>query len=66
MGGKQSNSLTDLSGILNVTDQGKFVLLDGKDRVICSSNISKSMKNLILKLLDSGNHVVKDGDGKDP
>ncbi|XP_031276354.1 G-type lectin S-receptor-like serine/threonine-protein kinase At4g27290 [Pistacia vera] len=59
-------SLSDLSGILNVTDQGNLVLLDGKDRVIWSSNISGSMRYPVLQLLDSGNLVVKDRNDSHP
>lgn len=57
---------SDLSGILNVTDRGKLVLLDGKDRTIWSSNRSRSMKYPVLQLLDSGNLVVKEGNDSDP
>ncbi|KAJ0046087.1 hypothetical protein Pint_04372 [Pistacia integerrima] len=59
-------SLSDLSGILNVTDQGNLVLLDGKDRVIWSSNSSRSMRYPVLQLLDSGNLVVKDRNDSHP
>ncbi|KAI9186372.1 hypothetical protein LWI28_016585 [Acer negundo] len=59
-------SLTDHSGVLNVTQQGILVLLDGMNRIIWSSNTSRTAKNTVVQLLKSGNLVVKDGNDDDP
>ncbi|XP_031276457.1 G-type lectin S-receptor-like serine/threonine-protein kinase At4g27290 [Pistacia vera] len=59
-------SLSDFSGILNVIDQGKLILLDGEDRMIWSTNRSRSLKYPVLQLLGSGNLVVKDRNDNDP
>ncbi|KAI9186750.1 hypothetical protein LWI28_020466 [Acer negundo] len=62
----RETSLTDHSGVLNVTQQGILVLLDGMNRIIWSSNTSRTAKNPVVQLLKSGNLVVKDGNGDDP
>ncbi|TXG67246.1 hypothetical protein EZV62_008521 [Acer yangbiense] len=62
----RETSLTDHSGVLNVTQQGNLVLLDGMNRIIWSSNTSRTAKNPVVQLLKSGNLVVKDGNDDDP
>ncbi|KAL2327798.1 hypothetical protein Fmac_021225 [Flemingia macrophylla] len=56
------------SGIFKFNEEGVLMILDGTNRTIWSSNISnKTMNNLTLKLLNSGNLVLKNGndDNKD-
>jgi hypothetical protein len=53
--------LTDLSGVLQVTNRGILVLLNHNKSTVWSSNTSKSSQNPVAQLLDSGNLVVKDG-----
>ncbi|KAI9186636.1 hypothetical protein LWI28_019319 [Acer negundo] len=62
----RETSLTDHSGVLNVTQQGDLVLLDGMNRRIWSSNTSRTAKNPVVQLLESGNLVVKDGNDDEP
>ncbi|KAL5736152.1 hypothetical protein ACOSQ2_030940 [Xanthoceras sorbifolium] len=58
--------LTDHSGVLNVTQQGILVLLDGMNIRFWSSNTSRTAKNPVVQLLESGNLAVKDGNDDDP
>ncbi|KAH7544245.1 hypothetical protein JRO89_XS15G0135500 [Xanthoceras sorbifolium] len=58
--------LTDHSGVLNVTQQGILVLLDGMNRRFWSSNTSRTAKNPVVQILESGNLAVKDGNDDDP
>ncbi|WCJ31520.1 G-type lectin S-receptor-like serine/threonine-protein kinase At4g27290 [Euphorbia peplus] len=53
--------LFNTSGVLQVTQQGLFVLQNSTKGVVWSSNMSKIVHNPIAQLLDSGNFVVKDG-----
>lgn len=55
--------LTDRSGFLNVTSKG-IVLLDSRERIFWSSNTSKTMKNPVVQLMESGNLVLKDGNNE--
>ncbi|KAA8523792.1 hypothetical protein F0562_010215 [Nyssa sinensis] len=57
--------LDDSSGILNVTRAGILVLLNRTDSIIWSSNSSRTAKNPVAQLLDSGNLVVKDASDDD-
>jgi hypothetical protein len=52
--------LNDSSGALIVTDQGILILLNSSKDAIWSSNASRTAQNPVMKLLDSGNLVVKD------
>ncbi|TXG67238.1 hypothetical protein EZV62_008513 [Acer yangbiense] len=61
----RETSLTDQSGVLNVTQQGTLVLLDVMNRIIWSSNTSRTVKNPVVQLLKSGNLVVKDENDDD-
>ncbi|GAV90577.1 LOW QUALITY PROTEIN: S_locus_glycop domain-containing protein/B_lectin domain-containing protein/Pkinase_Tyr domain-containing protein/PAN_2 domain-containing protein/DUF3403 domain-containing protein [Cephalotus follicularis] len=55
--------LVDSFGVLNVTNHGSLVLFNAKSNILWSSNRTKTMKNPIVQLLDSGNLVVKDANG---
>jgi hypothetical protein len=56
--------LNDSSGVLRITSQGILILVDQSGSTIWSSNSSRSARNPIAQLLDSGNLVVKEeGDG---
>lgn len=59
----RETSLSDHSGVLSVTKQGIVTLTDGKNGIIWSANSSKIVKNPILQLLETGNLILKDGDG---
>nr|GMC53784.1 G-type lectin S-receptor-like serine/threonine-protein kinase At4g27290 [Ipomoea batatas] len=55
--------LNNTSGKLMLKDNGILVLLDGSNEEIWSSNSSKSLKNPVARLLDTGNLVVLEGNG---
>uniref|UniRef100_A0A6M2EUV0 Receptor-like serine/threonine-protein kinase n=1 Tax=Populus davidiana TaxID=266767 RepID=A0A6M2EUV0_9ROSI len=52
--------LNDSSGVLRITSQGILILVDQSGSTIWSSNSSRSARNPIAQLLDSGNLVVKE------
>ncbi|KAM3320907.1 G-type lectin S-receptor-like serine/threonine-protein kinase isoform X1 [Capsicum chacoense] len=56
--------LTSRTGSLKVIEPGILVLVNGTNKVVWSTNTSRSVQNPIAQLLDSGNLVVKQaGDG---
>ncbi|KAB2636866.1 G-type lectin S-receptor-like serine/threonine-protein kinase [Pyrus ussuriensis x Pyrus communis] len=57
--------LTDLSGVLKVTNPGVLVLNHNMSTV-WSSNTSRTAQNPVARLLDSGNLVVTDMSDDDP
>ncbi|KAL6283263.1 hypothetical protein ACE6H2_014192 [Prunus campanulata] len=58
--------LADSSGVLKVTEQGVLVLLNSSNSMVWSSNSSRTARNTVSQLLDSGNLVVKDGNETNP
>ena len=58
--------VTDSSGVLKVTDQRTLAVLNGNDTILWSSNSIRSARNPTAQLLDSGNLVIKDGNGDNP
>ncbi|CAL2253399.1 unnamed protein product [Prunus armeniaca] len=58
--------LGDTSGVLKVTEQGVLVLLNSSNSIVWSSNTSRTARNPVSQLLDSGNLVVKDGNETNP
>ncbi|MED6187262.1 hypothetical protein PIB30_074763 [Stylosanthes scabra] len=52
--------ITDSSGALKVTDTGVLVLVNHNNTVIWSSSTTRSARNPVAKLLNSGNFVVQD------
>ncbi|XP_020209119.1 G-type lectin S-receptor-like serine/threonine-protein kinase At4g27290 [Cajanus cajan] len=60
----RNNPLENNSGVLKLNQKGILVLLNATNTTIWSSNISsKAVNNPIAYLLDSGNLVVKSGQG---
>ncbi|CAA2969613.1 G-type lectin S-receptor-like serine threonine-kinase At4g27290 isoform X1 [Olea europaea subsp. europaea] len=58
--------LTNTSGVLKVIEPGLLVLLDNANgSIIWSTNTSRRVKSPVVKLLDSGNLVVKDANDAD-
>ncbi|KAG5255099.1 G-type lectin S-receptor serine/threonine-protein kinase [Salix suchowensis] len=55
--------LNDSSGVLRITSQGILILVDQRGSTIWSSNSSRSARNPIAQLLDSGNLVSFDYPG---
>ncbi|KAL3519597.1 hypothetical protein ACH5RR_017746 [Cinchona calisaya] len=54
--------LNDSSGILNIVEDGNWILRDHAERILWSTNIQeKSSNQTILQLLDSGNLVLRHG-----
>ncbi|KAI3983282.1 hypothetical protein MKX01_013349 [Papaver californicum] len=55
----RNRPLTDSAGSFTIADDGNIVLLDGSNIVIWSSNLSRSVVNPVVQLLESGNLVSK-------
>ncbi|KAE8680174.1 G-type lectin S-receptor-like serine/threonine-protein kinase [Hibiscus syriacus] len=55
--------LLDRFGVLNVTKEGTIILLQEKTKIIWSSSRIRTPENPVMQLLDSGNLIVKDGNG---
>ena len=53
-----NNPLNDTSGIMNISQDGNLVILNGKEVVIWSSNVSNPIST--AQLLDTKNLVFKD------
>ncbi|KAM7492641.1 hypothetical protein LguiA_035562 [Lonicera macranthoides] len=58
--------LTDTSGVLNLKSEGNLVLVNGTHNIIWSSNSSRSIKNPVAQLLDTGNLVIRDANNTNP
>ncbi|KAL5542724.1 hypothetical protein UlMin_010434 [Ulmus minor] len=54
------NPISDLSGLLMMTNTGNLVLSGKNKSVVWSTNSSKQAQKPILQLLDSGNLVLRD------
>ncbi|XP_038990542.1 G-type lectin S-receptor-like serine/threonine-protein kinase At4g27290 [Hibiscus syriacus] len=60
--GNRENPVIDSHAFLNISSTGNLFIFDGQNTTIWSTNSSRSAKNPIAQLLDSGNFVVKDED----
>jgi hypothetical protein len=58
--------LNDHSGVLKVIENGVLVLLNSTNGIVWSSNASRTPRNPVAQLLDTGNLVVKDGNDDNP
>jgi hypothetical protein len=58
--------LNDHSGVLKVIENGVLVLLNSTNGIVLSSNASRTPRNPVAQLLDTGNLVVKDGNDDNP
>ncbi|KAL8064484.1 hypothetical protein ABFX02_01G094200 [Erythranthe guttata] len=62
----RNNPLTNSStASLIVTQPGILALVNGSNKIIWSTNTSRVARNAFVKLLDSGNLVVKEGNDND-
>ncbi|RDX79841.1 G-type lectin S-receptor-like serine/threonine-protein kinase, partial [Mucuna pruriens] len=59
----RNTPLDNNSGVLKLNEKGILVLLNAANSTVWSSNISNTVNNPIAQLLDSGNFVVKNGQG---
>nr|GLL18304.1 G-type lectin S-receptor-like serine/threonine-protein kinase At4g27290 isoform X1 [Ipomoea trifida] len=57
---------TSSSTVLKITLGGQLALLGDKGQPVWSANTSRSVKNPVAELLDSGNLVVRDADDENP
>ncbi|KAF8414041.1 hypothetical protein HHK36_002040 [Tetracentron sinense] len=55
---KRDNPLTNSSGVLKMDTKGNLVLLNQRDSVLWSSNVSRTAEKPVVQLLDSGNLVI--------
>ncbi|MBA0758925.1 hypothetical protein Gotri_021882 [Gossypium trilobum] len=59
----RNKPLKDSSGILNISDDGKLVVLNGKAEILWSSNVTNLVPNATTaQLLNSGNLVLNNGE----
>ncbi|PPD71628.1 hypothetical protein GOBAR_DD31482 [Gossypium barbadense] len=59
----RNKPLKDTSGILNISDDGKLVVLNGKAEILWSSNVTNLVPSATTaQLLDSGNLVLNNGE----
>ncbi|XP_060200260.1 G-type lectin S-receptor-like serine/threonine-protein kinase At4g27290 isoform X2 [Lycium barbarum] len=56
----------DTSGILKIIEPGYLVLINVTNDTIWSTNTSRTVKNPVAQLLDTGNLVVRDVNDHDP
>ncbi|PIA41215.1 hypothetical protein AQUCO_02300191v1 [Aquilegia coerulea] len=54
----RDNPLTDSLGILRIIDDGNLVVLDGKQNIVWSTNVSANANSSRAELLESGNLVL--------
>ncbi|PKI65663.1 hypothetical protein CRG98_013958 [Punica granatum] len=62
----RDDPLTSSDGALTFADEGNLVLLNQWNGIIWSSNLSRTVSNPILKLLDSGNLVLRENSSENP
>ncbi|XAR56617.1 Non-specific serine/threonine protein kinase [Bertholletia excelsa] len=58
--------IPDSSGTLKFDDGGKLVLLNGQNKIVWSATASRSARDPVLQLLDTGNLVVREANDVDP
>ncbi|KAK2984763.1 hypothetical protein RJ640_004588 [Escallonia rubra] len=58
--------MTNASGILKINNLGNLVLVNAMNEVVWSSNTSRTARNPIAQLLESGNLVVRNSDDDKP
>ncbi|KAF8023942.1 hypothetical protein BT93_F1215 [Corymbia citriodora subsp. variegata] len=56
----RNNPLASTNGTLTISNDGALVLLNQSKRVIWSSNSSRTLRNQVAQLLDSGNLVLRE------
>ncbi|KAH7545861.1 hypothetical protein FEM48_Zijuj01G0138500 [Ziziphus jujuba var. spinosa] len=61
----RDNPLSDSSGVFTISQTGNVLIFSNKSGITYWSSNSSSNGPPILRLLDTGNLVVKDGDGDD-
>ncbi|XP_073120349.1 G-type lectin S-receptor-like serine/threonine-protein kinase At4g27290 isoform X2 [Henckelia pumila] len=54
------------SGMFKITETGFLAVIDESNRVVWSSNSSKTVQNPVAQLLDTGNLVVKESNNPNP
>ncbi|MQL92954.1 hypothetical protein Taro_025589 [Colocasia esculenta] len=57
--------LRDPAGVLTATEDGNIAVLDGMGRAVWSTNLTGVPSNTSAVLLDSGNLILRQGDGND-
>ncbi|PIA33935.1 hypothetical protein AQUCO_03900058v1 [Aquilegia coerulea] len=56
----RDNPLTDTSGLLRIHSDGNLVVLDGKEKVVWTTNVSAIATSSRVELLDSGNLLLRE------
>ncbi|GMJ05171.1 hypothetical protein like AT4G27290 [Hibiscus trionum] len=62
----RANPINDSTGLLKIESSGKLVLQVQNTTAVWSTNMTASVENPVLQLLDSGNLVVRDGNDSNP
>lgn len=60
----RDNPLKDSSGIFSMSQNGNLQVLNGKNEIVWSSNVSSTPFNRTAQLLDTGNLVIREADDK--
>lgn len=58
----RDNPLNDSSGIFSMSQNGNLQVLNGKNEIVWSSNVSSTAFNRTAQLLDTGNLVIREAD----
>ncbi|CAL5341850.1 unnamed protein product [Camellia sinensis] len=62
----RDNPLPNSSGVLKLIDPGILVLLSSTNNTVWSTNTSRSTRNPVARLLDSGNLIIQDPNDHNP
>ncbi|XP_042520163.1 putative G-type lectin S-receptor-like serine/threonine-protein kinase At1g61610 isoform X4 [Macadamia integrifolia] len=55
----RENPILDRGGVLNITDDGKLVVMDGNGKLVWSTNVSLIPSNTTAVLMDTGNLLLR-------
>ncbi|CAL5402890.1 unnamed protein product [Camellia sinensis] len=62
----RDNPLPNSSGVLKLIDPGILALLNSTNNTVWSTNTSRSTRNPVARLLDSGNLIIQDPNDHNP
>ncbi|CAL5341845.1 unnamed protein product [Camellia sinensis] len=62
----RDNPLPNSSGVLKLIDPGILILLNSTNNIVWSTNTSRSIRNPVARLLDSGNLIIQDPNDHNP
>ncbi|THG18919.1 hypothetical protein TEA_007248 [Camellia sinensis var. sinensis] len=62
----RDNPFPNSSGVLKLIDPGILILLNSTNNIVWSTNTSRSTRNPVARLLDSGNLIIQDPNDHNP